>query len=262
MKLRPVPTLHRPLPRRAGRRLAELLLALGALATLGLLAPALALAREATTGGPDATLDASLQRLRHDATRQLQADWPGARVEVVVGALDPRLTLAPCARVSPYLPAGSRAWGRTRVGLRCDEGPVRWNVYLPVTVRVWARALVAANPLPAHQPLTESDLREAEVDLAAAPSPALRHRAALLGRSLQRPLAAGDTLRQADLKARQWFAAGDTVSVLAVGGGYTVRGEGQALSAGWEGQPVRVRTEGGRVINGRAVAERQVEVAL
>jgi hypothetical protein len=44
------------------------------------------------------------------------------RMEVEVGALDRRLTLAPCAQVEPYLPAGSRLWGKTRVGLRCVQG--------------------------------------------------------------------------------------------------------------------------------------------
>ena len=75
---------------------------------------------------------------------------PGAmRVEVEPGRLDPRLRLAPCERVEPHLPPGAQAWGRTRVGLRCTEGPKPWNVYLPVTVKVFAPALVAAAALPA-----------------------------------------------------------------------------------------------------------------
>ena len=32
-------------------------------------------------------------------------------MEVSVGTLDSRLRLAPCSRVEPYLPAGSRLWG-------------------------------------------------------------------------------------------------------------------------------------------------------
>jgi flagellar basal body P-ring formation protein FlgA len=40
------------------------------------------------------------------------------RPEIEVGALDTRLRLAPCQQVEPYLPRGSRLWGRTRIGLR------------------------------------------------------------------------------------------------------------------------------------------------
>src|SRR5512134_4162882 len=56
-------------------------------------------------------------------TDRVRADMPaGTRVEVEVGALDPRLKLGPCARITPYLPTGTRLWGRAQVGLRCDEG--------------------------------------------------------------------------------------------------------------------------------------------
>ena len=61
---------------------------------------------------------------------------------------------------------------------------------------------------------------------------------------------------------RQWFAAGDSVRLVATGDGWHISGEGQALAPGLEGQAVRVRTESGRVVNGMAVAERLVEVAL
>ena len=47
-----------------------------------------------------------------------------------------------------------------------------------------------------------------------------------------------------------------------MGSGYAVSGEGQALQAGLEGQEVRVRFESGRIVTGRPVAERRVEVLL
>jgi flagellar basal body P-ring formation protein FlgA len=46
------------------------------------------------------------------------------------------------------------------------------------------------------------------------------------------------------------------------GEGFAINAEGQALMPGLEGQAVRVRTDNGRVLNGRAVAERRVEVIL
>ena len=69
-------------------------------------------------------------------------------------------------------------------------------------------------------------------------------------------------LREADLKARQWFAAGDTVRIVSVGSGFSISAEGLALAPGLDGQAIKVRTEGGRVITGRAVAVRRVEVVL
>lgn len=211
----------------------------------------------------DADLSQQIQQLA--LAGAATAPTPGAqppRFEIEVGQLDPRLRLAPCQKVEPYLPNGSTPWGRTRIGLRCTKGPVAWNVFLPVTVRVYGRGLVVAAALPAGTPIEAAHLSEAEVDLAAGPGAALQRPEQALGRSLARAMAAGSPLRQTDLRARQWFAAGDTVRLMAAGPGFQIGGEGQALSPGTEGQLVRIRTESGRVVSGRAVSERTVEVSL
>ena len=44
------------------------------------------------------------------------------RMQVTLGSLDSRLRLASCARVEPYVPPGTRLWGKTRLGLRCLDG--------------------------------------------------------------------------------------------------------------------------------------------
>lgn len=187
---------------------------------------------------------------------------PGVRVEVEPGRLDPRLKLAPCARIEPYLPPGFKAWGATRVGLRCTDGAVRWNVYLPITVKVFGPALVAASALPAGTVLGEGDLQVAEVDLAAHLQPAVTDLGAAVGRPLALALNPGDTLRQHQLRARQWFQAGETVKIVASGPGFAVHGEGLALAPGLEGRAVRVRTDSGRVVTGMPAGERLVEIAL
>ena len=211
----------------------------------------------------DGTLGRTVQQLAHDSAR-LSADpaAPPPRIEVEIGQLDPRLTLAPCQEIEPYLPPGMRAWGRTRVGLRCLQGPTRWNVTLPVTVKVFARSLVAAAPLPAGTVMHAQHLAEAEVDIAAGRQPALSDPEKVLGRTLTRSVAPGDAFHASDLRARQWFAAGETVQVIAVGAGFSITAEGQALGPGLEGQPARVRTESGRIVTGLPAGGRRVEVRL
>jgi len=222
------------------------------------------LAGPALAQGSDGTLDAdTLQRIQALGEQAGSALAPGAvRVEIEPGRLDPRLRLAPCERIEPYLPPGARPWGRSRVGLRCVQGPSPWNVYLPVTVRIFAPAWVAAAPLPAGSVLQAEQLRQAEVDRAATPTPPVADVSRLLGRQLARPLPAGAAPRQADLKQRQWFAAGDTVQLVAHGRGFSVGGAGHALGPGIEGQTVRVRTDNGRVLSGQAVGQNRVEVSL
>ncbi|MCV2423335.1 flagellar basal body P-ring formation chaperone FlgA [Paucibacter sp. DJ2R-2] len=214
----------------------------------------------AALSGLSAELRLQVQDMAQSGAR---AGMPAqARVDVQVGQLDPRLKLAPCSQVQPYLPAGLQMWGRTRIGLRCVDGRARWNVTVPVQVRVFARAVVAAEPLASGGNLTQAQLATAEIDIAAVPGAVFTDAAGLLGRTLSHPVAAGEALSSSSLKMRQWFAAGETVQVRVSGPGYAVAGEGQAMAAGLEGQSVKVRFDNGRVVTGRVVGERRVEVLL
>ncbi len=204
---------------------------------------------------------ALLEEVRSLATAKVAE--PGApRVEVLVGRLDPRLRLAPCERIEPYLPSNVRLWGRSRVGLRCKQGPTAWNVYLPITVKVWSKALVVPAGAAAGSVLVDADLQEAEIDLAEEHTAAILDRRLVVGRTLAQSLKPGQAVRQGHIKLRQWFAAGDTVRVVVAGTGYALESEGQALTHGIEGHPARVRTESGRVVTGQPTGERRVEIAL
>ena len=213
-----------------------------------------------TAGAIDAGLEQQIRQLALDGNHAGSAGAP--RLEVSVGQLDPRLRLAPCARVEPYLPEGMRLWGKARIGLRCTQGTTRWNVYLPITVKAFGPGLVVSNQVAGGSVLSEADLTPGEVDLAETGSVAVTDMRLAIGRAASQTLKPGLSLRQSHLRPRQWFAAGETVTVLALGPGFSVSGEGQALNNGVEGQPVRVRTESGRVLTGLAVGERRVELAL
>ncbi|MET0519437.1 MAG: flagellar basal body P-ring formation chaperone FlgA [Burkholderiaceae bacterium] len=223
----------------------------------------------ATAASLDAGVLSQVQELAQSGARAALPEQ--ARVEVSVGQLDPRLKLAPCRQVQAYLPPGLPMWGRSRIGLRCLDGQqagagaagqARWNVSLPVLVKVYAKVLVAAAPLPAGTVLTQAELAQAEIDIAAEPGAVFTEAADLAGRTLARPLGAGDAVRSASLKQRQWFAAGTTVTVQVLGSGFAIASEGQAMAPGMEGQDVKVRFESGRIVTGRAVGERRVEVLL
>ena len=129
-------------------------------------------------------------------------------------------------------------------------------------MQAWAPAAVLAVPLPAGARLDAAQLRLVEIDWAAAASPPHTDIASLQGRLLTRPLPAGAAPRLADLRPRQWFAQGETVRLVASGPGFSIDTEGQALTPGLEGQPARVRTDGGRVLTGRPVGDHRVEVNL
>lgn len=196
---------------------------------------------------------------------QMQAsggvDAPSARIEVTLGQLDPRLQLAPCERVEPFVPPGVRLWGRAHVGLRCVEGAT-WSVRMPVTVRVFGPALVAARPLAPHAQITADDVTVAEVEWTRETQGVATDPAQLVNRVLLRPLNPGQPVPLAALRAPQVIAAGDPVKVLGQGRGFAVSADAVALGPAQDGQVVRVRTESGRVITGTARSGRRVEVTF
>ena len=236
-------------------------------ARAGLGVPALALLAALPAAAADVLPAAALQQAAAVAAELARSDArtplpPQARVVALPAAPDARLRLAPCREVQALPSPGAPAWGRTRVLLRCASGPTAWRISLPVQVQVWAPAWVAADPRAAGDALAEGHLRPGVVDWAAAPTPPLPLSSNPAGRTLARPLAAGEALREADLRSRQWFGAGDTVKVTARGSGFSIRAEAQALTPGYEGRPARLKAGNGRVFSATPVAEREAEVLL
>lgn len=221
---------------------------------------AAALALPATAAPIDAAVLIAAQQL---ATERAIAAWgsqPYKRVVVKLGTVDPQLRLAPCARIEAFLPGGVPPWGATRMGLHCADSPQGWRVSLGASVQIIVAGLVVASGLLAGQTVQASQISSAEVEAGPATDAVLTDRQEAIGRTLARPVAAGQALRRSHLRQRQWFAAGDTVQIVAVGPGWSVSGEGRAVAAGLEGQPVRARTEAGQFVSGWATADHRLEI--
>lgn len=241
-----------PSPARRGAVVAALAALLAAPAGAQVPAPAPTLVASAAPAGTGTDWVQATQRWLDAAVRQRDGSTGGMplRMEVTVGELDPRLRLAPCNRVEPYLPVGARLWGRTRLGLRCVDGASPWNVFLPVTVKAWGPAWVLTRPVASGAVLTEADAVQAEVDWAAEASPVAAAPDQWVGQVAARALTPGLALRQAMVRAPSVFRAGAQVRVMAQGPGFAVASTGQALSEGTVGQTVRIRMDNGKVISG------------
>jgi flagella basal body P-ring formation protein FlgA len=182
-----------------------------------------------------------------------------SRIDVVVGEVDARLQLAPCVRSEVFLPGGSRFWGRGFAGVRCVEGAT-WSINLPVTVRVFGPALVAARPLAAGAAVQANDVRSAEVEWTRESQGVVTSAAQLEQRVLARPVATGQPIPLVALRAPQAVGQGEPVRLIGRGTGFSISADGIALASATAGQAVRVRTESGRILTGTARAGRLVEV--
>ncbi len=180
------------------------------------------------------------------------ANLPGT-ASVKLKDPDARLNLPACAAPETWMPQGSKALGKTSVGIRCAQPA--WNLLLPATVSVTTHYVASAAPLAQGQKLGAGDLVLREGDLASLPAGVLTDLAQAQGRTLQMPLAAGMPVSRAQLRSQPVVQQGQPVRLVASGNGFSVAGEGRALTSGAEGDLVQARTASGQLVAGVAQAD-------
>jgi flagella basal body P-ring formation protein FlgA len=131
-------------------------------------------------------------------------------------------------------------------------------VFVPVRIRIYGPALVAARPLAAGQILAAEDLRLEESELTQ--SGILTDPAQAIGRRITVGVNGGYPVRQELLRLQQVISQGETVKVRVAGAGFTIIAEGIAVAHATDGQSVQVRMDSGRTVSGTARAGRLVEV--
>lgn len=186
--------------------------------------------------------------------------YPG-KVSVHAGAIDPNLKLAQCPDMQVFMPTGSRAWGKTSVGVRCNA-PNVWTIYVQATVNVIAQYLVAASPLAQGQTVTEQDMMFESGDLTQLPAGVFTEQSQAIGRTVNISMSAGAVLRQELLKVAPVVQLGQTVMVTSKGNGFSVSAEGLSMAKANEGQVVQVKVASGQIVTGIARNGGQVEVGF
>ncbi|MDI1362230.1 flagellar basal body P-ring formation chaperone FlgA [Methylotenera sp.] len=186
--------------------------------------------------------------------------YPG-KVSVRAGSIDPNLKLAQCPDMQVFMPTGSRAWGKTSVGVRCNA-PNVWTIYVQATVNVMAQYLVAASPLAQGQTVTEQDMMFETGDLTQLPAGVFTEQSQAIGRTVNISTNAGAVLRQELLKIAPVVQIGQTVMVTSKGNGFSVSAEGLSMAKANEGQVVQVKVASGQIVTGIARNGGQVEVGF
>jgi flagella basal body P-ring formation protein FlgA len=194
-----------------------------------------------------------------DYLRTQTQGLPG-KVSYSIGQLDARTQLSPCNAFEPFLPAGSRLWGKSTVGVRC-LGPSTWTIYVPVQVNVSGNYLIAARTMPAGYVLGAADIVMRSGDLGTLPANILTDQTQAIGKTVKNGFAAGQPLRSDQLIAPWAVQQGQSVKLLSNGPGFSVSSEGKALNNAVTGQVVQVRTNTGQTVSGIAQPGGIVEVS-
>jgi flagella basal body P-ring formation protein FlgA len=207
------------------------------------------------------SMDPTVLRRTVDAFLQVQAAGLPGKVGITVGNIDTRMSLAHCPAPEAFLMPGSKAWGKTTVGVRC-AAPSPWTVYIQANVSVLGNYIAAATPLSQGQPILESQLATQQGDLTTLPASIATDKAQVVGRSSNVSISAGTPLRLDTLRSQPVVLNGQMVKLVTAGSGFRITADGKAIANAAEGQVVQVRTAGGRSVSGIARAGGQVDVAF
>ncbi len=190
--------------------------------------------------------------------QQQSSGLPGL-VSIDVGQVEARLNLPACLQPEPFLAHGSRAWGKTAVGIRC-VAPSPWTIYVTANVHVTADYLAAATPLVQGQIISNNEISRLRGDLTMLPAGVITDPAQAIGRTAMSSLQLGAPLRQDLLRAQPAVQMGQTIRLLSSGPGFKVSSEARAMNNAVDGQTVQARTPAGQLVSGIARAGGILEI--
>jgi len=205
------------------------------------------------------------QLLSHEELRgramQFLTTLPGVThdTKIKVNLPDPQLTLTTCESLEFYLPTGSNQRGNIRLGARCTL-PQAWSIYLGASVLQPAMHYITLRAMQKGQTVTPNDLIATPVYEHHPPAGLVSDLQELGGRTLIRPLRAGVSLRNNDLRTEPILTRGQTVKIIATGKGFGITYEGKSLANAVAGESVQVRTQSNHIISGIARTGGIVEV--
>ncbi|MFN7552954.1 MAG: flagellar basal body P-ring formation chaperone FlgA [Pseudomonadota bacterium] len=214
--------------------------------------PAIALCLLLSSAGAHADTPAHPVESIRAAAESAVAAGPGARV---VARIDHRLRLPRCTQDLTALP---HAPGTVEVACPTASG---WRLYVPVRVSRSGPVVVLIRPLAAGSAIPADALAVETRDLARLPATALADPVLAVGQVVRRALAAGSPLTADELRSAPVVRRGQSVILVAGGGGLEVRTSGRALADAAPGEAVAVENPSSRrVVTGVARAGGEVWV--
>jgi flagella basal body P-ring formation protein FlgA len=181
-------------------------------------------------------------------------------VNISVSPPDKRTKLPKCANLETTLPSGNHLWGRSSVKVSCTNP--KWSTYVPVTVKVTGKALVATRSIGGGQLIADQDVEVQDMDLTPYPIGLFTRPEQAIGKTTASNIPAGNPLRAEMFRAQFVVKQGQQVVVVANGSSFKVSAEGTAMGNAVAGQIVGVKTKSGQIVKGVATDNGVVEVSF
>lgn len=202
----------------------------------------------------------SPQRIRDAAADHAKSVLGGAGdVTVEVVSVDDRLRLPRCD--GPLAVASPRTLDMRGGTLTVScASPTSWRLFVPVRVAVETSVVVARRNISRGETLSAADLAVVTRRSSSLPYDYLTRIDQAVGLTVRRPLSEAAVVVPAALDRPELVARGSLVTLIARRGGIEVKSEGLAVQSAGLNERVRIRSRGGRIVEGLVEGESLVRV--
>ncbi|MBD3895196.1 flagellar basal body P-ring formation protein FlgA [Halomonas sp. ML-15] len=180
--------------------------------------------------------------------------------EVHIEVHPPSAHLPACESPEPFMPnERAPSQGRVSVGVRCGEQGQQVR-YMQASVAVIGDYVVLREDIPAGTLIKPEMLELSEAELGRLPRGTLTDLDEVIGQESARALRAGNAITSQQLREVTLVERGATVRIEAVGDGFAVSREGQALDSGGMGREIRVRLANRDILNAQVSGHNRLSV--
>lgn len=180
--------------------------------------------------------------------------------EVHIEVHPPSAHLPECIDPQPFMPNDNAALhGRVSVGVRCGELGQQVR-YMQASVAVIGDYVVVSRDLAPGTVLDTSMLELREAELGRLPRGVVTDIGAAIGQEISRHVRAGTAITPSLLREVTLVERGAPVRVEAVGNGFAVSREGEALDSGGMGSEIRVRLADRNILTARVSGRNRLSV--
>lgn len=153
---------------------------------------------------------------------------------------------------------GGRNMGNISLPIQCGKK----KQFIQLTVNVTGQYYVATRSITRGEKIEFVDIGTKKGLLDKLPAGASTDKVAVRGSIALRDINAGQTLTQSMMRRPWAIKAGQTVYVFANGDNFSVKYEGRAINNAVTGENTRVRLVNGQIVNGQALENGSVQIAL
>jgi flagellar basal body P-ring formation protein FlgA len=188
---------------------------------------------------------------------------PKTRIEYTIGALDPRLALAPCS-LPLVVETRDSPQPNTRLNLQIScQQTSNWSIYLPVELALYRPAVIAVNALTHGNTVGPADVRLVDINVSQVNGQYLTSLDDAIGKDVKRSLVAGAPIVDQQLVPPLMVRRGEAVLINANSNIVAVKVSGIALTDGRLGEQIRIKNQSSsRIVSARITGPGQAEVPM